>query len=108
MGKGLDAIRGGVAGQVQAVLDRHGHTMERAGGEPCGGDPVGCIGGAPCRVLQEQHGGVQPAVHLVDAFKVGVYHLPAGHLTVGDHGCQLQPGPVPENVVHHGNLTTVD
>ena len=108
VGKGLDAIRGGVAGQVQAVLDRHGHTMERAGGEPCGSDPVGCIGGAPCRALQEQHGGVQPAVHLVDAFKVGVYHLPAGHLTVGDHGCQLQRGPVPENVIHHGNLTTVD
>ena len=80
-----------MAGQVQAVLDRHGHTMERAGGELCGGDPIGCIGGAPCCALQEQRGGVQPAVHLVDAFKASVYHLPAGHLTVGDMAAYSSP-----------------
>ena len=64
-----------MACQVQPVLDGEGDAGQRPECLAGGTGPVSGVSGGPDLVGRHQHDSVQPGVHLVDAFQMGLNHL---------------------------------
>ncbi len=80
---GRRAPRGDLPGDVDVILDRHGHPEQRAlaAGPPAG---VGLVG-LDTRALGEHDGErVEPALERLDAREGGVDELAGGYLAGGD------------------------
>ena len=100
LGQDRQALGGRRAGQVDVLLDREGHAVERPERLAGGHGRVGrCRTGAGL-VGQHAHDGVQRAVHLVDARQVGFDDLGRRDLLAPDRRRQLECRPAPQLLAH--------
>jgi hypothetical protein len=102
VGERCERLRGGRAGEVDVLLHRDRHTVERAERFARSDGAVGRLGCGTGLVVEATDDGVELWVHLVDAGQVGVDHLTAAHLSPGDHLGQFERPVTPQLGAHSG------
>ena len=92
----LQSERRRAARDVDVLLDRDGHAVERATRLPRRDRAVGCIGLRTRRLREHFDDRVHAAVHRVDAVEMGVDDFSARRLARADEARQLPCGHLPE------------
>ena len=94
------AVRGGLPGNVDVLLDGHRNAVERSERSAPHHRPVLHPGIAHRLVRAIRHDGVEAPVVLRNAIEHRLHHLDARHFARPDHCDELHRTPAPEASVH--------